>query len=74
MMTCLTTTSKRSAKFLKRSCVSGRGGLISFSKAIAMDCASKAPITMGNFRSPSTKKGCLKKGFPILDSPLLGTI
>ena len=40
-------------KFLKRSWVRGRGGLISFSIAIAMDCASFVPITMGSFLSPS---------------------
>ena len=42
------------AKLLNKSCVSGLGGFISFSKAIAIDCASKAPITIGSFRSPST--------------------
>ena len=40
-------------KFLKRSWVRGRGGLISFSIAIAMDCASLVPITIGSFLSPS---------------------
>jgi hypothetical protein len=32
----------------KRSCVRGRGGLISFSNPKEMDCASKFPITTGN--------------------------
>src|SRR5690606_19357999 len=53
-MTCFTTMSNLSAKFLKRSWVNGLGGFISFSRAMAMDCASKAPITMGSLRSPST--------------------
>ena len=40
-------------KFLNKSWVNGLGGLISFSIAIAIDCASLVPITMGNFLSPS---------------------
>ena len=36
-------------KFLNKSWVNGLGGLISFSIAIAIDCASLVPITMGIF-------------------------
>ena len=52
MMTCFKFTSKLFEKVLKRSCVSGLGGSIFLSSAIAIDCASNPPITIGNFLSP----------------------
>ena len=48
-MTCFTTMSNLSENVLNKSWVNGRGGRISFSRAMAIDCASKAPITIGNF-------------------------
>ena len=53
MITCLTMILNLSANVLNKSCVNGLGGLISFSKAIAIDCASKAPMIIGKVRSPS---------------------
>ena len=53
IITCLILISKFFANFLNRSWVRGRGGSMFFSNAIAIDCASKPPITIGSFLSPS---------------------
>ena len=53
MITSLISIEKRSENVLNKSCVKGLGGLISFSKAIAIDCASKAPIIIGKVLLPS---------------------
>ena len=52
IITCFTVILNLSENVLNKSCVSGLGGLISFSNAMAIDCASKAPIIIGNVLFP----------------------